>query len=144
VYRRSEGAARHGTRGIKVAGAGFRVESRAGFLRGGILFVQQARNRVPRKVALQARGRFRGPRPNPRRARRIVRFQAGQTVPQPRGILRSNGKWAQAALEATRMADQPRAGLPPGFRQGGIHNLDEAVVLQHASCYHRVLHSFIA
>src|SRR5580658_1730667 len=74
-----------------------------------ISFVQYAADRVAGKICRHARNRISSPRANSRSSLRRARFKLGEAAAQSRGIELIDGENSNAALRASRAANQPFA-----------------------------------
>jgi hypothetical protein len=137
-HRRTKRAARHRPEIVKFAQPRLRIEHRTRLIVGKVreallrlrafvehLRVEHARFRVSGKLRRQPLHRVSRPFANLPSPQRVRLFQTNQTPPQPHGIQWIDGKYAHAALCASRTTYQPIATTLRSIGQSRIHNLDQ-------------------
>jgi hypothetical protein len=128
---RAEDAAGHGTGGIEVAEASGGIESGTWLVVGKVLelfgagFVEETGERVPGKIGGETRDGCCGTAADSCGARRIGGGERGKSFAETGSIELRNGKDSNAALVATRSAEQPGAGAASGVGDSGIDDLDK-------------------
>jgi hypothetical protein len=83
---------------------------------------------VSRKLRHQPPDRFTGPLTDPGGSFGSALFEIGEASPQAEGVELVDGKYADAALCASRTAEQPFSTSAGGFGQCGVHDLDQFLI----------------
>jgi hypothetical protein len=136
-HRRSKDAASHGTRNIKITTAGFRIESRAGFvvresletLSRIVSFLQDACSGVSGKLRSQSGHGFASALPNAGGALRIEGLEDRQSTLQARNVELIDREHSCATLRTALAAYKPLAAAARSVGEGSVHDLNELPVI---------------
>src|SRR6185437_10628959 len=132
-HRRAKYPARHRPGGIQVAASRFGIERWAGLVIGELreesfrfpALFQHTSAGIAGKIVLHAYEVFPRALLDLRRSLRISHREVIQSLAQTRSVQRVDRERANAALRASRTANQPGPSLARGLGQRGIGNLNQ-------------------
>ena len=132
---RTEGSAEDRAVLVEVTGAGGEIENGTGFVVGELfeefggllILVEGAGRSVAREPRVEACERSGDSCADSFGARGIGLGELLESIAQAGGVLLRNGEDADAALRATRTADQVRAAAESGGGESGVDDLDEVL-----------------
>jgi hypothetical protein len=135
-HGRTKRAAGHRPSIVEIAQTRLQIEHRTRFIIAKLrkarfrlrTFIKHASSCVARKIRRQPPHRFSRPRANAPRAPRVRLLHGSQPALQPRRIQLIDGKYAHAALRASRTTHQPLAATPGSIGQRSVHNLNQRAI----------------